>query len=959
MKQRFGAAFKSGAITGQPLSLNLIGLRTELLETEIARMKEAQAAATEKDASFELYMQAGTELVSIRKEASRIQASYKHPTKFSYPSDSLHTILDAPDFIPDAISCALAGVDGAIAQPYRFAEEWKGVDALLAGLQGCPEIPATQEEVRLVAGESRDRAYIVSVLGAFNSAAGVLRSPRSAQELIDRLISSQGAYDESLKQGQVVTASTHWRSNRTVRQNRVLEMLHSSAVVLVHFLRAHSSNTFDPYDRDWTEDKNNTRTPRLFTLSTNLTASHSMQQVLRCARQVSLHPRVQSLVTAATMRLEDAISKQEMLQSLTDAQYVYTGTVGNVKTNTAAVPFLQYVMERVERVGVEDHSVGKIRAYCTVHQDLRRTVLQKDYVAGFAVLDDFLGNGKRSLQFVLQVMANKNYQVTAEANTEFLLLAQDICDRAWLDLAKQCVVADRVRGKRGALHVTEIGWKEVDRALTVYDSLPAASPLSAHMHKVCELVKTLRLRLLGNGEYLVETQHIDSSDSRVAFQKLEFAKKRSEFGAVAPKVLSKLADQVISSACQRVASISATNVTWQRLEDLSTFSQFVQPIVDALNDRVDLDGALEGPFKTDLLQECELVNRHCESLQAGVTLEAALESELTFMYSSDGLSVKKDCSGRLVRTLAGATAQRWQLLGHPEEYWWASLTALSKSFLGFIDQGAALVTGAADVFILRPGTEHFKTMLFTMYALIAQVNNIVQQLKTLGYRKRASLPSSLLSARDRMRAAIVEHNYLIRLERIISAECIVTHTAEDTQLLQVEVVHVHTIMLVEKDEELPRSVEYEQYGRDIKAMIASTRVGTTLGKLLVDMLQQLVELRMAVAGKHWQQAKLLCVAFHWIPDFASSRDIDECQRFLRYKEYHRAIESAILSCSLPSIVGWSLHALSRDIALNINDRSLCELLANGQTKYGNLSVQYLALSQLLTAGEKVRKFISY
>lgn len=957
MKQRFATAFKVGAVTGTPLALTLTDLRTDLLDGEVARMKEAQSAASEKDESFEQYMRAGNELVTIRREATKVHASYKAAMKFAFPSDSLHTILDAQDFIPDAITRALAMVDRCASASYRFAEEWEPINSVLVDLQGCPAVPATQQEVQLVTAEAQDRVYLANTLDIFTAAQSLPIKPRAQQELIDQLVAHQAEYDQLKGERHAAAVATakasgggrliFGRRAHSVKQSATLELVHTSAVVLLHYLRALKENTFDPLARDWKDDKNFSKTPRLLTMAQNLDASYSMQQVLRSAQRVVLHPRVQALVYAAAKRLDDAISQQEMLVAFTDAQYVLVGDVDGLKPAAGSVVYMQGVNERIAKVGVDDAAVQKMHAYFVVHQQLRDSIQSRDFQRAFAVLDDFLGNGKRDLAFVLEVLSNKNYQVVKEAAAEFQLLVAVICDRAWQCLAERAVVQDRIRGRRGALHTSTIGWREIDRALQVLESLPAVSTKSRHLSSLCTMVKGLRRHILGDGAHVVH-----EGESESGLQRLQFAQNRPDVAMLAAKVIAMFAEQVVATACHRVEGLTAVNLTWAHIDDLGTFSQrHVQPIVDAANLRVDGDLVLSVGYREELLAECDVVNRHCESLQAGMALEAALQTTLVFTFSNEGLSMRRDLAGQLMRTYAGATAQRWQLLGHPEEYWWACLTALAKSFQGLMDQAAS--AGAQDVLVLRPGTELFKTLLPTMYALIAQVNNINLQLKASGYRKRQTLPLSILDACDRMRTAIAEHNILTRLERIITADRVDMHVTEDTNMLKIEVQHVRPVLQIDKDDDLPYGSTYELYGTELKSMVLGARLSTTLGKLLIDMLVQLVELRVAIATKRWHLARQRCGSFQWLKEFATCPDIDVCSRFLRYKEYHRAIESAILCCSLPNVLGWSLHAASREIAQSINDTPLRELLLQGQTKYGNLAVQYLSISQLLALGEQM------
>lgn len=950
MKQRFATAFKAGAVTGHSLSLSLTGLRTDLLEVEIGRVKDMQSSASEKDAGFEQYMQAGTELINIRREASKVHTSYQHPVKFSFPSDSLHTILDAPEFIPDAISQALAAVSRATQTPYRFVEEWKEIDGIVSEMKGCPHVPAAHAEMQLIKEESQNRAYLAALLSVFHSASSVARSPRSQLDLVGKLKTSLTAYNQE-KNERVASNAAGGRKCRNTRSGALLDVMTNSAVVLLHFLRAQSANLFDPYSRDWREDRNYSKTPRLSTLNLNLSTSYSMQQVLRSALKVQLHSKVQSLVDGAIMKLEDAISKIEMNLAFSDPQYAFTGSVGYVKPSDSAVNYMRHVVDRIDKVGVQDSVVQKLHAYFIVHKNMRYAIQQADFAKGFAVLDDFLGNGKRDLSFVLKVIENKNYQVPAEAAQEFHLLANEACDRAWQSLAEKAVIQDRVRGKRGALLSADVTWKHIDGVLEMLQSLAVVSNRSSQVCVICNLVRTLRQQLLGNGAYSGDE---DSRESSVAFQKLQFVQSRSEFGAVASKILNKFTDHIVSTACQRIEGVTAVNLTWEHIDNLSLFSQFVQPVIDAVNEKVDNDFAVTIGTKEEILQECDLINRHCESLQAGFALEAAIEAGIEFNYCNDGLSMFNDRDGKLMRTLAGATAQRWQLLGRPHEYWWGCLAALTKSFLALMDQARP---GPDEIILVRPGTQLFKTLLPDMYALIAQVNNILVQLKSTGYRKRQSLPRKILDACARMRTAIIEHTTLSRLELIISADNIVSHVAEGSNILKIEVEARREVLQIDKDQDLPRRSTYEQYGADLKHMISHAKVHTTLGKLLVDLLMTLVDLRIAVATHRWFAAKDLCSSFHWVKEFASCHDVEVCQKFLRYKEFHRAIENAILCCSLPNVVGWSLHTASREIAQNINDAPLTSIIRTGQLKYGNLAVQYKSISDLLTVGNKVLELV--
>ena len=887
----------------------------------------------------------------MRREATKIHTSYKQPVKFSFPSDSLHNILDAADFIPDAISAALANVQRITNPPYKFVEEWSPIGNIIADVKACPLIPATMEEVSLLRRETQDRAYIASVLNAINAAC-VARSPKSSrtgqQDIIMGLTAAQIVYDQRQAEGKL-EVKTKSRASVLSRHTKISEFVHNSAVVLLHFVRTNSLGVFDAHTRDWAEDKNFSTTPRLYTLAQNLNTNYSMQQILRSAAKVELHAKVRGLLDAATMRLEDSVSRQEMLLAFTEEKYVFQGAAGHVKPSLQAVPYMKFVLERIDRVGVHETDVSKLRSYFQVHLKLRQAVESKDYLTAFAVLDDFVGNGKRSLEFVLEVLNNRNYQVVPDALKEFLLLAQDVCDRTWQLQAEVAVVCGRIRGKRGAIQVTEIDSQRIDDVLKLLQLMPVVSDHSENRKKLCNLVTQLRFKILGDGIYSAELANATNEQS-VAFQKLQFAQKRSDFGVIAPKVLHKFVDQVVTTVCAKVDSVSAVNLTWAGIDDLNAFAQYVQPIIDALNVRSNGELVMSGIFREEILQECNLVHKHCESLLAGLALEAALQSVISMRYSPDGLEIEGDAGGKLVRTLSGATAQRWQFVGYPEEYWWACLTALAKTFLNLFDH---IGMGSQDKLMLRPGTAAFKSALPEVYALIAQVNNITKQLKLSGYRKRAALPSSILAACDTMRLAIAEHNTLYRLEKIIGADTIESISAEDTHKVKMKVVNLRPILHIDKDEEIPININFEQYGRDLKAMVTSAKVDTTLGKLLVDMLHQLIDLRMAIANRRWFVAKQICAGFNWINEFAKSPDVEVCQRFLRYKECHRAMENAILCCSLPNIVGWSLHPSSREIALAINDRVLNELLLSMKAKYGSLLIQYATLTQLIAVGEKV------
>lgn len=541
MKQRFSTAFKAGAVTGHPLSLSLQKLRTDLLETEIARMKEVQNSTNEKDSDFELYMQAGEELISMRREAAKIHTSYKQPVKFSFPSNSLHNILDAQDFIPDAISAALANVERISRPPFKFAEEWSPIGKIVADIKACPQIPATMEEVTLLRSETQDRAYIVSVLNAINTACGA-RSPKSSrnsqQDIVMSLTAAQLVYDQRQAENKQQLVKTKSRASVLSRHTKIREIVHSSAVVLLHYVRTNTAMVFDTYMRDWSEDKNFSKTPRLYTMAQNLNTNYSMQQILRSAAKVELHAKVRGLLDAATMRLEDAVSRQEMLLTFTEEKYAFLGTAGHIKASPLAVPYMNYVLERIAKIGVQDVQVAKLRNYFQTHLLLRQSVESKDYHAAFAVLDDFVGNGKRSLEFVLEVLNNRNYQVIPEALKEFLLLSQDICDRTWQLQAERAVVSGRIRGKRCAVHVTEIDSQLIDEALKVLSLMPVISDHSENRKKLCILVKELRYKLLGNDIYSAEIANATEEQS-VAFQKLQFAQKRADFGVIAPKVLHR------------------------------------------------------------------------------------------------------------------------------------------------------------------------------------------------------------------------------------------------------------------------------------------------------------------------------------------------------------------------------------------------------------------------------------
>lgn len=913
IKKKFQVAFKDvdSAVRGAPLSLQLSQLSTTLLEQVLQhastfleqqheqqhqqhqlmmsyRNEEVSSVKAMDDDEMKDYTSMAEGLIKIRSQLKAMSNAYHRRCKFT-PTNLMETILRSSMFLPDAINQAIAMTSSlrsnniisdammATTRP-SMVSEWSAVEELIMSLLGSPRGVADiiQREVQLLYEETLARKYVADVMSAFQRIESCVGTPSLQSDLCDDVYKLYSSTSHS-----VATGGGHSCS-------KVLDFLNKSAVILVHYLRASSLNLYDSHERGWSNIDSLHSGSSLSILTVNITAGrYTMQHLLRSVAKESFHATVRVLITFTAHLIDTAVSCKELREYLTNAQYVsrFDSKLQAVVAPSDSEAYAIDVMDRIERItqkyaassssclknflptyiAQEAEFVELCRTF-TVMRQLRGCHHGRKYSELLSILDDFVGDGKKSLPLVLESIFKCKYSVHAVALDEFRTLSRQSCNILWQNHVTDILSDGSISGYRGALNASEISWTLIDASIALLAFIDEPNQSSLVIKAFLDHVRNMR---------------------------------RSSVGAL--------------GGDKYVQCLNGT--TRLSSDDL----QQIDALIDAVRNSIDGIPIVDA-VKSHIRCECDLLSSHTQHLRKGFFLEAAIET-IQVGFDELGLVVRCDDISMVLQAHDDAVHQQWLLDKSSLEYGWSTLTIVTELFLKFMEiLGIGNISAVASI---HPGTKKYSTVVERLLSILSRVDIFTADTESSAGLQQQSLQGcSLLSksvfdACNSFRAANLEHSLLHDLDLMVPSDRVVALFEEERMVLRVD--HVRdvscggTMFTPSKGP----SEGYVEYAQGIQRYLKAISVTTSLGILLIELLGLLSDFRIAVFQQDWSTASSLGTMIHWIDEFPSrsEEDIATFRSFFEYYSTRRALEYAIVRCDTPNYTGWTL-LVDSDVLIN-------------------------------------------
>ena len=959
IKKKFQVALKDvdSAVRGAPLSLQLSQLSTTLLEQVLQhastfleqqhhqqhhhqQQQEASSVKAVDDDEMKAYTIMAEGLIKIRSQLRAMSNAYHRRCKFT-PTNLMETILRSSMFLPDAIDQAIAMtsslhpnnnsntnnniaggavVAGAMMTTMRpsMVSEWSAVEELIMSLRESPRgvVDIIQREVQLLYEETLARKYVADVMSAFQRIKSCIGTPSMQSDLCDDVYKLYSSY----------YSTSHSIATGGCSCSKVLDFLNKSVVILVHYLRASSLNLYDSHERGWSNVDSLHSGSSLSILTVNITAGrYTMQHLLRSVAKESCHATVRVLITFTAHLIDTAVSCKELREYLTNKQYVsrFDNKLQAVIAPSDSEAYAVDVMDRIERItqkyaassssscfknflptfiAQEAEFMELCRTFTVVRQ-LRGCHHGRKYSELLSILDDFLGDGQRSLPLVLESIFKCKYSVHAVALDEFRTLCCQSCNILWQNHVTDILSDGSIRGYRGALNASEISWALIDASITLLAFIDEPSQGSLVIKAFLDHVRNMRRSSV---QYPNATTRPSSSDD-----------------------LQQI-DALIDTVRNSIDSI---------------------PIVDTV--------------KSHIRCECDLLSSHTQHLRKGFFLEAAIET-IQVGFDELGLVVRCDDISIVLQAHDDAVHQQWLLDKSSLEYSWSTLTIVTELFLKFMEiLGIGNISAVASIHPGTKKYSTVVKFLLSILSRVdtftadTESNAGLQQQSLQGC---SLLSKSVLDACSCFRAANLEHSLLHDLDLMVPSDRVVALFEEERMMIRLD--HVSdvscggTMFTPSKGS----SEGYVEYVQSIQRYLKAISVKTSLGALLIELLGLLFDFRIAVFQQDWSTASSLGTMIHWIDEFPSrgEEDIAIFRSFFEYYSMRRALEYAIVRCDTPNYIGWTLlvdsDALINPSPSNNDDGDALEVLLDkyrSDKDFKGKCEKHVILRELDALGQKV------
>jgi hypothetical protein len=968
--QDFSAVLQSGAITGAPFALHFREISVSSLEAQVLRVRRWEEGTGIVDIDLETLCKACSEILQIRTQVQQIQASYRRSGKAitlrpsavtsSQPVTKVHEIL-ASGFLSECIVSALENTASLAKSPCPMIVEWQPVERIVSRVEIAATLRSSKQEIDLVTAESYSRNFIAKVVGIFMGLESFMSIPfsRANQAVIDLTYAYQ-SYSTRLRE------MTEYHKTCKKQQHKgysspILEMVHDSTILFIHLLRATQLNIYDTPHRNWRQiNIESNYCPKIHQLIESLSSINSdvansaqpfsVQSLIRTCSSLSLHPRLVIYVKELISYVEDKVTEAELLTQLVKkSSGRRRSMVGDMDKTTISTDEFMSSLQRIKEIGIHNSSfLSSLYDSSVLVCNLRIITKKLDYAAGYAVLRDFIDEGRcKTFGDLLEALNQGRFSVHSSARMEFVQLTLELCDGYWRTLAEEALAAGAVVGQRGFLEVQRIGWAAINKVISYSKSHLELSPESFRMLDICFCVRSLRAQVLGVVDSCDNNNRANnvSADDPVIYSQSD-SKLRYIVNDVYLEDVVSRALQTIATASQ-ASNIPPTGINFPAMmETVSRLRESVAAATTATGTAMELTFQKQST-KVTLLAELKLVHQHMEFLQARSQLLIATDMQCVW-FTEFGLEIRSQFNAVIQSALDLALLQNWDY-GVLHERWCRSLldTMLSVQLL----HEQVRFTGMSAI---QPCTPEFEMILPFVNGALGQFRAL-QQLRhgadEICNRQdkcgdSTGLPANLVKLANHLEMTIAESSNIGRLFDILRSDSLVCQVNYAGKFL-ITVTHNTPVTGLNF-----YNTEYGPYALKLKLTIDKIKVTTFVGRQIQKLTKMFVTMRMNIKQSLFCEALALSETIGVMQgsNLMNVHDCVEVNRYCKFLTCRRSLEQSLCTCIIPPFAGWSDFGAMPVLGLAINDGALAESIENTLKILPNYAVEYPEILSLMDLG---------
>lgn len=894
LQQGFHRAYLAGTIHGRPLELELREVRVEQLDAAIKRIRAMEAESGEVDKNVQVYANAALELIEVRTQALAVHQHFKAHHNFNISVElefrsnataegAMRTILEDVSFVPDAIQRAAQKIEGITLSPEHNLLQYANFEKAVRKMKSCLELPYGLPEAELLQEDLMERDFMVQVLKLLRSVPEMLQNNMKFSMLLSDLVQIMTSYHAKQK------AHTDKRTV-SVKPGRIFDILYNSTIFLVHFYRAKVKDNYDTFEREWRTDVNMANTPHMAIIIKNVdTASYSIQQLIRAASRLELHPVLINALSREADVVEDRVSGLEIENALKNPEYQAQGKIGHVVISDESIMYSAGVLARIASVSVKASNCAAVREMLEVMLSVRSNLKNGTVVEAIRTIRKHLQLGEGNVDIILKTLFDsKDRKVMPIIESEFKLLTTEACDQYWQLQAKEALLTGSVKGVRGAICAHDVDPRPLYRIILLSSSLRLKSKYSVHLLELCD--EAMKMRILVSG-----IQVKGGSTVRERTQSVS--------GLEASEI-SSYVDNIIKCAEQTVEKISSFN--WpiafdDRLVDqITDQTAKIQSIVDYEVMAKQLDPLI----KDFVIAESQLLLQHYQFVDVGRSLDHILDSQYIHM-TAQGLTLSTMFNGL---ELAANQGNREKFLYFKtNEYWCSGTHKIAQGILNIM-KAAANGSMSSEV-NLQPGTPAFDKLLHHIYGFIKMYTDFKFNIdQKVGHKKRSFPPPILESMIHTIQKACLEHVLIRLLCRVSKSENIIIYEDDNGKIL-FNIKKVDEIPLFVNMASEDNKTNYNSYIQTVITTINKFSLFTIKGNKLKDFVIKLSIFRNFVSHKQWYNALQTTQSIEHIEGFnLYIKDFEYFKIHLHIIQSQRSLEHNILLCNLPNLATWSVHS---------------------------------------------------
>eukprot|EP00981_Chlorochromonas_danica_P002154 scaffold428_cov168-Ochromonas_danica.AAC.19 len=632
-------------------------------------------------------------------------------------------------------------------------------------------------------------------------------------------------------------------------------------------------------------------------------ADHSIQQLLRAANRLELHPVLTNALHYETELVEDKVSSIEIERALTN--YPSQGKVGNIIISDESVDYAWNTLERVYQVNVRVSSCTTLLNMLEVIYHLRKNVKNRFILEAIDVIKKYLQINEGNVDTILKTLFDaKDRKVMQIAEMEFKLLTAEACDAYWQIQAKEALLTGAIRGARGAILAHEVDPRPLNRVIMLATALRIKSKFTTQLIELCEVAMKIRI-LVSGMQVKGNTPVRERSRSIASLNSVE---------------IQSFVEASITAAEQTVEKISSLN--WPTTFDDKIVDQikFLTNQVQSIVDYEVMNKCLDPQLKDFVINESKLLLQHYTMNAVSHALHHILDGEY-LQLTKQGLTMSTMYNALELAVNQG-TKEKFSF-AKPNENWCHGLNLIATAMMKLLKSAASVCnTGGSsgNEVTLHPGTTSFDRILPAVYYFIKVYSDFKYHLeRKAGFQKHAFPPLILESTLAILRSCCIEHVRIRLLCRISKSENIILFEDEDGRIqFKVKRIDAIPLLVAPNSDTGDEASSYHYFAQKLTEIITNLSFLTMKGNKLKDYVIKLITFRDLITQKRWHQALNLTKSIEPIEGFnIYTRDVDYFHIHINIINAQRALEYYLLLCILPSHPTWSLHENALDVCKNL------------------------------------------